>query len=261
MDTLEEALNAIATDEQAENPTRLAAALRQAVGAFVSVVATGGSDELRSLAKQLFRALPERRTAPPPIAYVTALETLAIAAHRLYEIMAPKATAVQLAQQPRVARALQYLNVHGRVRARNLRPILGIEHQPNLARLMRKLAEGGLVTIDRGEDNGAWYNLTFSGRRLMRGQHSSELRDHHRPEGPPMSVRRRIMETPTVTPRWPIPHRIPFRSEFVMREKNAYLSAPTKFRVASNKLAQKDFLITKRETFGHKLDYTQRLGA
>jgi DNA-binding PadR family transcriptional regulator len=168
METLNDRLNKLSFSEgKCTDSAAAQDALQHTVGTFVSLVTSDWPEELYGLARRIFTVIPNERPTPPADAWITALETLAITSQRLYQRTAPKKEAMHLLEQPQPREVLRILSSRGRVQARDLRKAARIPYQSNLARLMRKLAQVGLVVVYREKDNSAWYRLTSAGRQLM----------------------------------------------------------------------------------------------
>lgn len=104
-----------------------------------------------------------------PREWMRSLAVIGQIATGAYESFGPSAEARKVLEGSEHARNIVGALVgKDRLQAAELRNLIGIEHQPVVARIMHTLASARLVIVERGPGNTAWYRLTAEGRRAAK---------------------------------------------------------------------------------------------
>jgi DNA-binding PadR family transcriptional regulator len=167
----------------------LQAATMETARYVVFSLGSGNPDQLGPLSSALTQ-LTERYFAgssqkdETPREWMRCLAVVGQIAMGAYESFGPSAEARKVLEGSAHARnIIEALVGRERLQAAELRSIMGIEHQPVVARIIHTLSKARLVIVERGPGNTAWYRLTAEGRRAAKaneeqagkaGQDSSE---------------------------------------------------------------------------------------
>jgi len=146
----------------------------QAARYVVFALGSGNPDQLGPLCSALTQ-LTERyydrvpQDSQSPREWMRSLAVIGQIATGAYESFGPSAEARKVLEGSEHARNIVAALVgKDRLQAADLRNLIGVEHQPVVARIMHALSNARLVIVERGLGNTAWYRLTAEGRRAAK---------------------------------------------------------------------------------------------
>jgi DNA-binding MarR family transcriptional regulator len=130
------------------------------------------STALTQITEGYFRKVPQAVESPRE--WMRSLAVLSQVAIGAYESFGPSAEARKILEKSDHARTIIGILLNrDQLQAAELRNIAGIDHQPIVTRIIHTLSKAGLVTVERGAGNTAWYRLTLEGRRAAKATHAT----------------------------------------------------------------------------------------